>query len=258
MIQFRTNIIRYSLSFSFCLLLLSASAQDPNTLFSQGNKYYQDTDFEKAIKTYDLVLKSGYESAALYYNIGNSNFKLNQISAAILNYEKAKKIDPTNKDVLYNLKLANTRVVDKIESIPEFFFVTWYRNIVQQYSSNFWAYCFSGLFLLSIVSFLAYFFINNRGRKKVLFAIFGLLLIISMVTFFIANSKYSMENIRKEAIIFAENSYIKSAPSSSSQDMFILHEGTKVKIIEEVDGWNEIVLADGKRGWIEKKELQEI
>jgi len=258
MIQFKDNMIRYSLSFCFCFLLFGANAQDPNTLFSEGNKYYQEANFEKAIETYDLVLKSGYESAALYYNLGNSNFKLNLISAAILNYEKAKKIDPTNKDVLYNLQLANTRVVDKIESIPEFFFVNWYRNIVQQYSSDFWAYCFSTLFLLAIISFLAYYFSSSRNRKKALFMTSGVLLVISLATFFMANSKYFMENLQREAIIFAENSYIKSAPSPSSQDMFILHEGTKVRIIEEVDGWNEIVLSDGKRGWIEKEELREI
>lgn len=242
----------------FFLFFQQVKAQDPNNLFLEGNKFFQEGDFEKAIKNYEMVLKSGSESTALYYNLGNAHFQSGGLSEAILHYEKAKKIDPVDKDVLYNLKLANTRVVDKIEVIPDFFFVEWYNNLVRQHSTDFWAYSFTLLFLLSLLSFTFYFFQSSRGAKKVFFMSSLLLLFISVLFYFLANSRYAMENQKKEAIIFAENSYIKSAPSQSSQDVFILHEGTKVKVIEEVDGWNEIKLADGKRGWIESKSLKEI
>jgi tetratricopeptide (TPR) repeat protein len=250
--------IKISVLLAICLFFQDAKAQDPNNLFLEGNKFFQEGDFEKSINNYEMVLKSGSESAALYYNLGNAHFQSGGLSEAILYYEKAKKINPVDKDVLYNLKLANTRVVDKIEVIPDFFFVDWYNNLVRQHSTDFWAYSFTFLFLLSLLSFTLYFFQSSRGAKKAFFVSSFLLLFVSVCFYFLANSRYAMESQNKEAIIFAENSYIKSAPSESSQDVFILHEGTKVKVIEEVDGWNEILLADGKRGWIESESLKEI
>ena len=258
MIKFKANILNPILSFCFCILIVSLNAQDPNTLFLEGNKKYQESAFEDAVKHYEMVIQSGSESASLFYNLGNAYFKIGNISAAILNYEKAKKIDPTDKDVAYNLKLANTRVVDEIESIPDFFFVEWYHNLIKTHSSDFWAYGFSGLFLLAMLSFFLYFFLHSRSLKKGFFLITIILLIFSASTYFMASSKYTLENLQREGIIFVENIYIKSAPSESSQDVFILHEGTKVKIIEEVEGWNEIILTDGKRGWTEIKNLREI
>ena len=153
------QIFKNYLTLRWCLLgLLTytlSHAQESENIFAEANKLYQENDYEKASEKYQLLLNSGAESAALYYNLGNAQFQLGQLGPAILYYEKAKRIDPTDKDVSYNLKLANSRVVDKIEVIPNFFFVDWYLQLVQQKGTDFWAYCFSFTFVFSLLLFLS-------------------------------------------------------------------------------------------------------
>ena len=146
---------KYYRALFLCLLVLCikqyAFAQEPANLFDTANQSYQDAQYEKASEQYKMVVQSGFESAALYYNLGNANFQLGKLAEAILYYEKAKKIDPTDKDILYNLKLANSRVVDKIEVIPNFFFIDWYLELVQLKGTDFWAYCFGFIFMTSLL-----------------------------------------------------------------------------------------------------------
>ena len=248
--------------FFLCLLVLLSytysRAQEPENLFAEANKLYQENNYEMASKKYQMLLNSGTESAALYYNLGNAQFQLGQLAAAILYYEKAKRIDPTDKDIAYNLKLANSRVVDKIEVIPNLFFVDWYLQLVQQKGTDFWAYCFSFTFFLGLLLFAFYYLKANRRHKKIFFMAALSSLSLSLCLYFVADSRYQIEHINHQAIGFSDNSYIKSAPSTSSQDVFILHEGSKVSILEQVDGWNEILLSDGKRGWTKETNLKKI
>lgn len=253
---------KYYRALFLCLLVLCikqyACAQEPANLFGTANQSYQDAQYEKASEQYKMVVQSGFESAALYYNLGNANFQLGKLAEAILYYEKAKKIDPTDKDILYNLKLANSRVVDKIEVIPNFFFIDWYLELVQLKGTDFWAYCFSFIFITSLLFLGLYYYLSNRSYKKLFFVSGISCLLLSFLLYLMANARYNIEQVQQQAIVFSENSYIKSAPSASSQDVFILHEGTKVTILEEVDGWNEILLTDGKRGWTEITNLEAI
>ena len=140
--------------FGLAVLSLAANAQQqrPENLTMMANQAYTDSDFETALTLYDSVLNSGLESAVLHFNLGNTYFKLGDIPAAILHYEKAKKIDPTDEDVLYNLELANSRIIDKMEPLPEFFLKTWFRSVRDMFASDQWAKILIAFFILSLLS----------------------------------------------------------------------------------------------------------
>src|SRR5512147_2306099 len=121
------------------LFALAGRADETMLQFEQGNQYYRNAAFADAVKTYELILATGRESAALYYNLGNAYFKMQNMPAAILNYERALRLAPGDEDIRYNLRLANLRVIDKIEPVPELFFVGWWKEILAMYSSATWA-----------------------------------------------------------------------------------------------------------------------
>jgi tetratricopeptide (TPR) repeat protein len=224
--------------------------------FKQGADYFSAGNYDKALEVWNELYKTGYRSAELEYNIGNAYFKMNNIPGAILFYERASLLKPAEEDINYNLQIARTLVLDRFEEIPELFFVRWYNFTALVLSSNRWARISLVSFILSLI-FLSIYFYSSKYRLKVLgFWLALILLIVSLASlaFTLRNKKLVYDS--QKAVIFSPVVNGKSSPDSSGTDLFLLHEGTKVSVEDEVGEWFEIRLSYGNKGWIPANSLE--
>ena len=247
------------LIFILAIIAFSANseAQTPNSeLIKQANEAYSKQDYTKATDLYKKVISNGYESFELYYNLGNSYFKTNQLSSAILYYEKAKKINPSDEDLEFNLKVANSRIVDKIEVIPELFIKTWSNNLVSLFNADNWAKITVITFFLFFILLIFYLFSRTMILRKFAFWFSILFLAFAVTSYVFAKHMFNDVNKIKEAVIFTPTINIKSSPDQSSVDLFVIHEGLKVRITDQVNDWYEIRIANGSKGWLKTTDLE--
>jgi tetratricopeptide (TPR) repeat protein len=235
----------------FSLITSGAASQDSGTgKFNQGVTYFSAGTYNEALQAWTEVYNTGYRSASLCYNIGNAYFKLNNIPQAILFYERAYLLKPADEDINYNLQIARTLIVDRFQEIPELFFVRWYDFISLFLSSNMWARISIISFVLSLL-FLSLYIYSSRYRPKVIGFWFAVSLFVITIgsLVFSARNKYLVYDSHK-AIITTPVISGKSSPDNSGTDLFVIHEGTKVTVEDEVGEWLEIRLSDGNKGWI--------
>jgi tetratricopeptide (TPR) repeat protein len=241
------------------LLFAFAGRADETMLqFEQGNQYYRNAAFADAVKTYEKILATGQESAALYYNLGNAYFKMQNMPAAILSYERALRLAPGDEDIRYNLRLANLRVIDKIEPVPELFFVEWWKGILSMFASGTWGtFAIVALWCAAVAAGLMMVvrsFLLQRG----ILAVVLLALAAAGLGLTAAFQRGHLEGTGHGAIVFAASVPVKSAPDKQSTDLFVLHEGVKVELLDEVGTWRKIRLADGKIGWLQVETISTI
>lgn len=216
----------------------------------QANEAYAQEDYIKAIELYEQTAREQGVSADLYYNLGNAYYKHNEYAKAILNYERALLLNPGDEDARFNLDMANTHIVDKIDPVGRFFLSVWIDSLRSSLSSNAWAVAGIVAFFLFIGGSYLYLFTSSVRSKKIGF--FGgivVLLVAVMANWFAWGLSNKMEN-RDQAIVFAATVPAKSSPSESGTDLFVLHEGTKVLILDKVNDWYEVKISDGNRGWL--------
>jgi tetratricopeptide (TPR) repeat protein len=223
---------------------------------AEADSAYVRGQYQQAISDYESLLKQG-SSAELYYNLGNAYYRTENIPQAVLNYERALLLSPGDRDIRFNLQIARSKTFDKIVPESEMFFITWYRAMVNMMSVDGWARTALFALGLTIILFLVYLFADRLWlRKAGFFGGVALLIIFAMSNLFAWQQKQDLIN-RKGAIIFAPSVTVKSTPAANGTDLFILHEGTKVVIIDgSMKDWKEIRLADGKEGWIESKQIR--
>ena len=233
------------------------SAQDD--LFKQANEAFTKNEFQEAAGLYEELLKANGESAIVYYNLGNSYYKLNKIALSILNYERALLLEPGNKDIRFNLEIARLKAVDRIEPVEDFFLTEWFRAIQNLMSTDAWSNFSIVCFILLIICLFLFFFSRRIFIKKLGFFIaMGLMIGVCFGNIFAYNQKKKLTQ-RREAIIFAPTTTIKGSPDNSGTDLFILHEGTKVRLKNNLVGsWTEIETAGGDVGWIKSSEIEVI
>lgn len=244
------------LKVSTCILFIlavsiSASiAQNPREDYTAGIQYYSEGSFDQALTAWLALVDSGYSSPELYHNIGNAAFKTGKIPLSILYYEKSLLKHPFNEDVRYNLEIARSYVVDRFNTIPELFILRWFRMVSLLFSSNSWAVISLISFTVALVLLLAYLFSISGTIKRISFIIAAMAFLVSIasISFSFGNRSVTVRN--RDAIIFAPVVTGKSSPDESGKDLFVIHEGTKVKVEDEVGGWYEIRLTDGNVGWI--------
>ena len=245
--------------FFFLFLFASlAFADEASVQFEQANQLYRNGDMKNAAIRYEQILSSGYENAALYFNLGNASFKTKNLSAAILNYERAHRLAPGDEDVAYNLRLANLRVIDKIDPIPTIFLVDWWRGFVNFFSADRWSVNAVALLWLVVLSWGILLLIRSFVLRRILFLAGTLALGISIVSFIAMTQRLRVEATEQQAIIFAQSASVKSAPDAQSTDLFVIHEGLKVDLLDTVGDWKKIRLADGKVGWLKAEEMNVI
>lgn len=245
------------------LLSLGASmniqAKDLDSLWTAGVQAYTDGKFSDASAAWTSIEESGQKSAKLYYNLGNAWFKQGNYPKAILNYERALRLDPSYSDARYNLEFTSNFVQDKIEPVPEFILKSVARKVCYVMGSNAWAVIFLVLLAAALVMGLLFLLGSSVGKRRAGFycGIVLLLLSAGALSFSIWQKSDSVKT--DTAIVMSPVSSVKSSPSSgSSKDLFVIHEGTKVTILDEVGSWKNIALADGRQGWITSNELEVI
>jgi tetratricopeptide (TPR) repeat protein len=236
----------------FLVLIIAntISAQNANDLFSSANDLYKNEKFEKAIERYKEIESQGLISSELYYNLGNSYYKLNKVGPSIYYFEKALKINPLNEDVKNNLVFAKRLALDKIEELPKTVFQKFNINYLQQLSYNQWAIVIIVFSVLGSLLFLLFYFADTPFIKRIYFVTSSLSFILLITALIITFNQYSISKNNKEAIVFAEETEVRNAPTFNSEEVFTLHEGTKVLVLDAIDSWKKIKLADGKIGWI--------
>jgi tetratricopeptide (TPR) repeat protein len=239
------KIIKFSLLFFVFNIMVNGQSQDYQNYFKAANNAYHQQNYEQAIELYQNILSQGYHSKEIYFNIGNSYYRLNRIGEAILYYEKAQKLDPRDVDIQYNLELANLRVIDRIEwdNLKLFFSIQQLSRLI------------SVLFALTVFCLILWLFTKRyRLRRWILYlsAVAGLLTIFWAYILIIRTGELKEFHW---AIVLTPTVTVLSAPDENSTDVFLLHEGVKVSLNENRGDWVKISLPDGKSGWMKKNDI---
>ena len=229
---------------------------DNNTLWESGNQAYIDGDYALSVANYQAIEARGYSSARLFYNLGNAYYKQEKLGKAILNYNRALRLAPGDEDIRHNLEYATEATKDNIEEIPEFFLISWVRSVRNLMGCDGWTATSLILLIIALTGALAYLLAEAISLRKAGFytlCITALLCIIA--TSFAYNKRQALVN-SNEAVIMSTAAPIKSSPDRAATDLFVLHEGTMLTIEESTDGWVEIRIADGRKGWIESSRIE--
>lgn len=235
-------------------------AAEPNwsDSIAMANTAYSEAKYDKAIAMYESVLNADLESVDLYYNLGNAYYKTDAFAKAIWSYEKTLLLKPNHEDAKYNLKLANLKVVDKIEPLPQVFTQRVWSAILSFFSSDTWTVISIILFWFVLAGGFLYLWSKKTVLKKIgLFSAIAFFFVAIIVTGFAYGSYKNLKH-PNAAIIFAPNVYVKSAPEEASTDLFLVHQGLKVKTLDQVGNWYKIKLADGKVGWLPTESVAEL
>ena len=242
----------------FLLLVIanSMSGQNADSLFVSANELYRNGAFEEAIKKYKEIETLDAISSELYLNLGNAHYKLNKVGPTIFYYEKALKLDPLNTDVQNNLIFAQRLALDNIKEVPKTIFQKFNSTYLQKLSYNEWAIVVVLFSFLTALFFLLFYFSYSPNKKRIYFTTSILSFIIFIFTVFITYNQYKQTKNKKEAIVFAEKTEVRNAPTLNAEEIFTLHEGTKVMVLDTLDNWKKIKIADGKEGWIIANEIK--
>ena len=251
------NRIKIVIMMAWLLAPAFAMAQSdlPRTWFEEGNDAYNQGLYEQALEKYGRILDFGLESAELYYNMGNAYYKMKSFPMAILYYEKALKLDPGNEDLKTNLEIANLAVADKIETLPEPFYKRWWNDLRSICSTDGWAWVGIIAFALALLCLYAFLMARRTGLRKLGFFAGLLMLAVLAVSLAFAIDKHADLMRQDEAVIMTPTVTVMSSPSESSVNLFVLHEGAKVRVLDRSGDWNKIKIADGSVGWLQSKEM---
>jgi len=241
---------RYIFFILFVIPAFLYAQEDKTQLWEKANAYYTTEEYQQAISIYEQILASGEESAKLYFNLGNAYYKAGDINKAILNYERAKVLAPNDEDVEFNLKIANQFVVTSIDELPKPFFLRWRASVINKYPADTWSMISISAFVIFLALLGLVIFSRRVAIRRASFWIGILVVIFSGFTFsFAAKQKKKIEE-RNGAIVFCPRVTVKSAPSETGTDLFLIYEGLKVEITDSLSTWKEIKLADGNEGWL--------
>ncbi len=242
----------------FAAMAMQAQTASLQGMVEQANQSYSSANYETAILEYESVINAGYESAGLYFNLGNAYFKTNNIPAAILYYEKAGKLDPTDESIQFNIDLANSRIIDKLEPLPQFFLKTWWKAARDTRNSDQWARLGIISFILLLISAAVFIISTTILTRKLSFWSGIVFLGIMALSLIFSVSGYNEYSRHSSGIVFTPTVTVKSSPSENSVDLFVIHEGIKVFINDQVEGWSEVRLANGNVGWIKNETYRPI
>lgn len=231
-------------------LFNEVKAQKPEELLTKANQLYNENAYDSAAVVYESIINKGYSSATLYYNLGNTYYKLRNYPMAILYYEKSLKLDPNNEDTQHNIEIARSFISDKIEPVPDVFIKVWWDKLNNLFTIKTWSIItlvMSGFLLLCL-----FFYLTARSRvlKKSMFFTEITLIVLTILSFSISTKKSNYIKSHNEGIIISPTITVKSSPSTTSVDLFVLHEGSKVKILDNTADWNKIKIANGSVGWL--------
>jgi tetratricopeptide (TPR) repeat protein len=241
----------------YILLLLSQTFW-AQSVFDKGNEHYRKGNYQEAINAYESIIKGKKESCDLYFNLANSYYKLNQIAPAIYYFEKALLIRPNDKDIQNNLKFAKNSTIDDIKTVEKVGFERALRNFTELVHYNTWGYISVGMSVLFLLFFLGYYFSETSLAKRIFFLgmfVIPFLIVAAVGAAIFEKNLYETE---RPAIVFADVISVKNEPRENATDAFILHEGTKVFVLETIENWKKIQLTDETEGWILSEAIKEL
>ena len=226
--------------------------------FEKGNQLYQKDNYQEAIANYESVLAYGKQSAEVYFNIGNCYYKLHKVAPAIYNYEKALLLNPNDEEIKTNLDFARKMTIDDIKIIPKVGFHKLIEDFTSSYYYDTWAWIAVVFSFVFLGFFIGYYFSGTTFKKRIYFT--GMFLILFGIVISVSSGIYEKNRISsdKPAIVFAENASVKGEPKSSSTETILLHEGTKVYVLESVANWKKVQLTDETTGWIQEDAIKEL
>ena len=237
---------------------LALHASDRDSILLRAEDYYKRNEFSKAIAEYQSLSESGWTSAELFYNLGNAYFKNHDIKSAILYFERAKRLAPNDEAIDFNLNLSRSLIFDKVEALPELFLITWGKAIRDWMTVRTWSWWSIGSFAAMLALGLLFLFIRNMRVRRLAFGFSVFCFVLSLTTFTFAYLQKANIERTDEAIVFAPSVTIKSSPDDSGNNLFILHEGIKVRIEDQIGEWCEVRIADGNKGWMRISDLKVI
>ena len=227
-------------------------------IFEEANSLYNEGKYAEAIDKYSSILESDVHSAELYFNLGNSYYKLNNVAPSIYFYEKALQLEPNDADIKNNLAFAKNMTIDAIDVIPETGVSKLIKNTTNTMSFDAWARAAVGLVFCFVLLFLFYYFSYSTLKKRLSFIGSMVALFLVFVSLAFAFHKYNLDQNDQPAIVFVQESNVKSEPNTRSEESFRLHEGTKVQVLDTVKNWKKIKLPDGKMGWIHEDDIKSL
>ncbi|MCM4150490.1 tetratricopeptide repeat protein [Arenibacter sp. N53] len=242
------------LAFLVCTLGYTQNEQ----LFDQATTSYNEGEYTKAANNYLKILESGEHSAELYFNLGNTYYKLNNIAPSIYYYEKALLLKPSDQDIRTNLAYAQNMTLDAIEPLPQTTISKIYNKLTAYLSFDQWAYVAVGFMMLFVCCYIAFYYFKFSTQKRIAFISSFIFLLFSVLASLLAYLEFSKFKSDQPAIVFAEEVGIKSEPNNRSQAIFNLHAGAKVHVLEELNDWKKIQIADGKTGWLLADDIKEL
>ena len=231
---------------------------EPSVLWERANAAYNAGDYATALASYESIAGEGLRSAALYYNMANAYFKQGDTAHAILYYHRALRLAPADEDIRHNLEYAEQSTKDIIDEIPEFFLFKWMRSVRDIMGGNAWTLLSLVMLVISLAAAMLYLLSQRLSIRKTGFYSMVVCGVMFFVTTAFALSARGVMVNGSEAVIMSKSVSIKSSPDRSSTELFVLHEGTTVTTGDEVDGWIEVRIADGRKGWIELSRLEHI
>ena len=240
-------------------IVSSAVENYPDSLWNAANEAYAQERWEDAVNDYTAIAEASMESAPLWCNLGSAWYKSGNLGKAILCYERALKLDPSYEDAKYNLELLNAMKLDRLESVPELILATWVKNLGRMLDSDLWAVCFLVFLVLTLAMVLLFILGSSATSRRAGFftGVVCLLLAVASLSFSLWQKNEYMK--ADKAIIMKPVSSVKSSPSGdSAKDLFVLHEGTKVQVLDNVGGWSNIELSDGRQGWLPSSDIEKI
>jgi tetratricopeptide (TPR) repeat protein len=247
--------MRVAVLILFCCFSGFTFSQNDKT-FEQANALYNEGKYAEAIDKYESILESDIHSAELYYNLGNANYKLNNIAPSVYYFEKALQLNPNDKDIKNNLSFAQQMTIDAIDKVPQVGFSRIINNVVNTFKTDTWAKIAIGGVIIFVLLFLMYHFSYATSQKRIAFIISVLSLLIACFSTAMAFQKESSNKKDNPAIVFTQESKVKSEANQTSEEVFRLHEGTKVQVLETYEDWNKIRLSDNSTGWIPSKDIR--
>ena len=249
------RMLRY-ITWIFLIVPFVLLGQNLEANFETGNDHYANGRYQEAIDAYKSILDAGQESAALYYNLANAHYKLNNVAPSVYYYEKAKQLSPADADIQNNAAFAENMKIDAIDTLPENTVKKTMNKVIDTFTIDGWAITAVIFIILAVLLCIGYFFAYTAGRKRLLFITGTIALLLGIMSVVFAYSAFAKASSDNPAIVFIEEVEIKSEPKLASTTAFTLHEGTKVQVLETVTDWSRIQLSDGKVGWIPSSDIK--
>jgi tetratricopeptide (TPR) repeat protein len=240
------------------ILIVIFQFSSAQTAFEKGNQLYQKENYTEAINNYESVLESGEHSADLYFNLGNCYYKLHKVAPAIYNYEKALQLNPNDEEIKANLDFARKMTIDDIKVVPKVGFSKLIEDFTSSYYYDTWAWIAVVLAFVFLTFFVGYYLSGTAFKKRIFFS--GMFFIFLGIVVSVSSGIYEKNRIASEkpAILFAENASVKGEPKATSPETILLHEGTKVYVLESIANWKKIQLTDESTGWISEDAIKEL